>query len=99
MVLVDIDPNTVYEIQTGTTAATTIIGVAEVGANATLTMGTVDTTTGSGKTVLSTTTGTTTTLNVKILELSPKVGNIAGDYAKFNVLINNHQLKTGTAGI
>lgn len=98
-VLVDVDPNTIYEIQTGTTAATTILGVAAVGQNVTLTMGTVDTTTGNGKTVLSTTAGTTTTLNVKILDLSQKVGNIAGDYAKFNVIINNHQYRAGTAGI
>lgn len=98
-VLVDTDPNTVYEIADSSSAQTTCIAATDVGNNATLSMGTVDTTTGNGKTVLGTTIGTTTTLNVKILGLSPKVGNAIGDYAKYLVLINNHQFRAGTAGI
>jgi hypothetical protein len=98
-VLVDVDPNTVYEIADSSTAQTTSIAITDIGQNATLSMGTVDTTTGNGKTVLGTTIGTTTTLNVKILALSPKVGNLVGDWAKYQVLINNHQFRAGTAGI
>jgi len=98
-VMVDTDPNTVYEIADSSSAQTTCIAATDVGNNATLSLGTVDTTTGNGKTVLGTTIGTTTTLNVKILGLSPKVGNAIGDYAKYLVLINNHQFRAGTAGI
>jgi hypothetical protein len=38
---------------------------------------------------------------VKILGLSPTVGNKIGDYAKYQVIINNHMFKggTGTAGV
>lgn len=98
-VMVDTDPNTVYEIADSSVAQTTCIAATDVANNATLALGTVDTTTGNGKTVLGTTIGTTTTLNVKILGLSPKVGNAIGDYAKYLVLINNHQFRAGTAGI
>lgn len=98
-VMVDTDPNTVYEIADSSSAQTTCIAATDVGNNATLSLGTVDTTTGNGKTVLGTTIGTTTTLDVKILGLSPKVGNAIGDYAKYLVLINNHQFRAGTAGI
>jgi hypothetical protein len=98
-VLVDTDPNTIYEIADSSTAQTTCIAITDIGNNNTLAMGTVDTTTGNGRTVLGTTIGTTTTLNVKILGLSPKVGNAVGDYAKYLVVINNHQFRAGTAGI
>ena len=98
-VLVDVDPNTVYEVQTGTTAATTIIGVADVGNGCSYTAGTVDTTTGNGKSVLGTTLATTATTNLKVLEVSPRVGNIPGDYCKFLVLINNHAYKAGATGM
>lgn len=98
-VRVDTDPNTVYEIADSSAAQTTSIAATDIGNNATLSLGTVDTTTGNGKTVLGTTIGTTTTLDVKILGLSPKVGNAIGDYAKYLVLINNHQFRAGTAGI
>ncbi|MBV5327098.1 MAG: hypothetical protein JZU65_05585 [Chlorobium sp.] len=98
-VMVDTDPMTVYEIADSNGVQTTCIAATDVGNNATLSLGTVDTTTGNGKTVLGTTIGTTTTLNVKILGLSPKVGNAIGDYAKYLVLINNHQFRAGTAGI
>lgn len=98
-VMVDTDPNTVYEIADSNSVQTTCIAATDIGNNATLSLGTVDTTTGNGKTVLGTTIGTTTTLNVKILGLSPKVGNAIGDYAKYLVLINNHQFRAGTAGI
>jgi hypothetical protein len=97
--LVDTDPNTIYEIADSSSAQTTCIAATDVGNNATLALGTVDTTTGNGKTVLGTTIGTTTTLNVKIIGLSPRVGNAIGDYAKYEVLINNHNYRTGTAGI
>lgn len=98
-VLCDTDPNTVYEVQEGSTSA--VLTAAAVGSNAGLTMGTVDTTTGNGKTVLNNSAvGTTTALECKILRLAPKVGNLIGDNAKWDVMINNHQFRAaGTAGI
>ena len=100
-VLVDTDPNTVYEVADSSTAQTTCLAASDIGSNITAAMGTVNTTTGNGNTVLGTTKGTTTNLELKILRLSPKVGNLIGDYAKYQVLINNHvyQRATGSAGI
>ena len=98
-VLVDCDPNTIFEIQTGTTAATTIIGVAAVGNGCSYATGTVSTTTGNGLSVLGTTLATTAATNLKVLEVSPRVGNIVGDYCKFLVLINNHAYKAGANGL
>ena len=98
-VLVDTDPSTIFEIADSGTAQTTCLAATDVGSNGTISMGTVDTTTGNGKCVLGTTVGTTTTMNVKIIGLSPKVGNAIGDYAKYLVTINNHYYSAGTAGI
>lgn len=97
--LVDVDPNTIYEVQETSSAATTYIAAASVGQNAALALGTVDTTTGNGKTVLTTTVGTTTTLDVQILRLSPKVGNAIGQYAKWLVRLNNNQYKANATAV
>jgi hypothetical protein len=51
-VLVDTDPNTIYEIADSSSAQTTCLAVADVGLNVLLAPGTVDTTTGNSKTVL-----------------------------------------------
>lgn len=99
-ILVDTDPATVFEVQDGPTTAT--LTAAAIGSNIGLIMGTVDTTTGNGKTVLNNgAVGTTTALECKLLRLSPKVGNLIGDYAKYQVIINNHiyNRSTGSAGI
>lgn len=97
--LVDTDPNTVYEVQETSAAATTYIAAASVGLNATLSLGTVDTTTGNGKTVLTTTVATTATLDVQILRLAPKADNAIGQYAKWLVRLNNNQYKANTTGV
>lgn len=95
-VFVDTDPNTIYEVadssatQTTYLTTTTVTTALQQGYNYLLTMSTVDTTTGNGKVVLGTTVGTTTTMHVRVLGLSPKVGNELGAYAKYLVLINNH---------
>jgi len=99
-ILVDTDPNTIYEVSDSDTVAnTTCIAITDIGQNCTLALGTVDTTTGNGKTVLGTTIGTTTTLDVKILGLSPKVGNLVGDYAKYLVKINRSSYANNVAGL
>lgn len=97
--LVETDPNTIYEVQETSASTSTYIAAASVGLNATLSMGTVDTTTGNGKTVLTTTVATTTTLDVQILRLSPAVGNAIGQYAKWLVRLNNNQYKANTTGV
>jgi hypothetical protein len=98
-ILVDTDSNTIYEVSDSDTVAnTTCIAITDIGQNATLQLGTVDTNTGNGKTVLSTSIGTTTTLDVKILGLSPKVGNLVGDYAKYLVKINRHAYANSVIG-
>jgi hypothetical protein len=98
-ILVDTDPNTIFEIADSSSAQTTSMAITDIGNNVGLVMGTVDTTTGNGKTVLGTTIGTTTALECKILRLSPKVGNAVGDWAKYQVIINNHQYRAGTSGL
>lgn len=98
-ILADTDPNTIFEIQDSSSAQTTCLAATDIGSNCAIAHGTVDTTTGNGKTVLGTTVGTTTTMNVKIIGLSQKVGNKIGDYAKYLVVINNHTFNGGTAGI
>lgn len=99
--LVDTDPNTVYEIQEATTSATSMVTTSLGGINAALSLGTLDTTTGNGKTVLSTTYYTNaTTGDVQILRLKPEVGNAMGSaYAKWLVRLNNHQYVNKQTGI
>ena len=98
-ILVDIDPNTIFEVQDSNTTKTTGLAVTTIGLNVDLLMGTVDTVTGNGKTILEgTTAATTANLPVKILRLSPKVGNEVGSYAKWQVLLNAHAFKAAVAG-
>jgi len=98
-ILVDIDPNTIFEVQDSNTTKTTGLAVTAIGLNVDLLMGTVDTVTGNGKTILEgTTAATTANLPVKILRLSPKVGNEVGSYAKWQVLLNAHAFKAAVAG-
>lgn len=97
-IYVNVDPNTVYWIQenTGGTALT----AAEIGLNSNLVLGTVDTVTGNGKTVLSNAAeATTSTLDVQILGLAPIVGNEIGTNAVWEVRINKNQYKESTTGI
>lgn len=87
-----------YEIQevSGGTALT----AAAVGLNANVTMGTVDTVTGNGKTVLNNATeATTNSLDVQIIGLAPKIGNALGDSAIWHVRLNRCQYVNATTGI
>ena len=98
-ILVETDPNTIFDIQESSASTSAFIAATQIGENGTLTLGTVDTTTGNGKTVLSTTSGTATTLDVQILRLAPTVGNAIGQFAKWQVRLNLNQYKTGTTGV
>ena len=64
--------------------------------------GTGNTATGlSGASIDNASEDTTATLNLKILDLTPKPGNVVGSFANWLVAWNNHEFKggTGTAGV
>lgn len=97
-VYVNTDPNAVYHIQEINTG--TALTATEVGLNANVALGTVDTVTGNGKTVLTNTTeAVTATLDVQILRLAPIVGNAMGAGAIWEVRINKNQYVNATTGI
>lgn len=87
------DPNILCEVQ-----ANGVVPTADVGSNANIVVGAGSTTTGaSGMQLDYSTTGTTATLPLKIIELVQRPDNdISSTNAKFLVKINNHQLSTGT---
>lgn len=97
-IYVDTDPNTVYEVQETSTSSTNYIAATSVGLNGTMSLGTVDTTTGNSKTVISTTVATNTTYDVQILRLKPAVDNSIGQYAKWLVRLNQNQFRPSTIG-
>lgn len=97
-IYVDTDPNTIYAVQEDSVGGA--LAAADVGNNANLVLGTVDTTTGNGKTMLdSSTKATTATLDVQILRLLPAVNNAIGNYGKWLVRLNKNQYANGTTGI
>ncbi len=87
------DPNVLFEVQANGTVPT-----ADVGSNANIVVGSGSTVTGqSGMQLDYSTTGTTATLPLKIIELVQRPDNdISSTNAKFLVKLNNHQLQTGT---
>lgn len=94
------DPNVVFEIQE--VSGGTALAAADVGLNSDIVVGSGSTTTGlSGMELKNDAEDTTATLQLKILGLSPVIGNAIGEHAKWLVKINNHQLgsHTGTAGV
>lgn len=103
-VLVADDPNILFEIQEGTTAAAagTALTAAAIGNNANFVITAGATTVSDSKTVLDNATeNTTATLNLKLMGLAQREDNAFGSYAKWIVKINNHQYgsHTGTAGV
>ena len=92
------DPDTVFEVQEDSVGGA--LAAADIGLNANLVLGTVDTVTGNGKTMLDTSTkNTTNTLDVQILGLKQEVGNEFGNYAKVLVKINKSQFVNGATGV
>lgn len=80
-----------------------VIGIAAVGLNANLTVGTVDATTHIDSTTLDTSTpATTAAFQLKILRATPE-GQLSNDAtlagAEWEVMINNHALMPGVVGI
>lgn len=90
------DPNVVFEVQEiGTGTALT---AAAVGLNANLEIGTGNGYV-SGWMVGNDDEASTATLQVKLLGLARRPDNAFGQYAKWNVLINAHELRAGTDGV
>jgi hypothetical protein len=88
------DPNVVFEVQEGGTPLT----AANVGQNTNLTI--VDANNFLSQVVLDNADAATgATLQVKLLGLVQRVDNAFGQYAKWLVKINNHELAAGTAGV
>lgn len=79
------DPNVVFEVRTGGGAAA--VGIADIGANFELTVGTVNALTGQSTTLVDDATGpaTTATYPVKMVNIAPTVNSNFND----NSLVNN----------
>ena len=93
------DPDVIFECQeigTGTQFTS-----AEIGLNCNFTLGTAGVAPFSGALLDNATEAGTSTLNCKLLGLSqyPAGTNVFGAYAKWLVLLNNHELKAGTTGV
>lgn len=90
------DPNIIFEIQEiGTGTPLTAVAV---GLNGDLESGTGNGYV-SGWMLGNDNEGTTATLQVKLLGLVQRFGNAFGQYAKWLVLINNHELRVGSDGV
>lgn len=96
------DPNVIFTIQEtdGSGAAGTPLALADRNLNANFRVGTGSTATGlSGASINNATEAVTSTLNLKIIGLDPHPGNAVGSFANWLVMINNHDYRTGTAGV
>lgn len=90
------DPFAIFEVQEIGTG--TPLTVADVGLNANLSSGTNNGYV-SGWLLNNSGAATGATIQVRLLGLSRRSDNAFGQYAKWRVLINAHELKVGSAGI
>ena len=98
ILLVDVDPNTLFEIQevSGGTALT----ANDAGLNANFVVGTGSTTTAlSGVELNNSGEAVTSTLDLNIVGLVDRTDNAIGEHAKWLVRINRHQYANQVAGI
>lgn len=96
------DPNVVFTIQETNNlgAAGTPLALADRGLNANFLYTAGSAATGmSAASLDNTTEATTSTLNLKILQLDPTPGNAVGSFANWLVMINNHLYRGGVTGI
>lgn len=96
------DPDVVFTVQetNAAGAAGTPLALADVGLNANLRIGTGNAVTGnSGASLNNETEAVTATLDVKILRLDPYPGNAVGNFANWEVKLNNHRYAAGVAGV
>jgi len=98
LVLVETNPNTLFEIQevSGGTALT----ANDAGLNADFVVGSGSTTTGlSGVELDNSTEATSNTLDLQIVGFVNRADNVIGEHAKWLVRINRHQFANQVAGI
>lgn len=95
-VMVIDDPRVIFEAQEDSIGQN--LAATDVGLNVNLVAGTNN---GylSGWMIDSSTAGTGSTIQAKILQLAPRPGNAIGQYGKWWVLINNHELMGGVTGV
>ncbi len=97
-VLVADDPNLIFEIQE--TTGGTPLTAADIGLNASIAIGSPNTTTGlSGATLNNATEATTNTLALKIFGFPARPSNEIGDSARWLVRINRHRYVDQLAGV
>lgn len=89
------DPNVIFEVQD---SGGTALAAADTGLNTNLVSG-ANNGFVSGWTVDGADKATTSTLQVKLLGLAQRTDNAFGQYAKWLVKINNHELAAGTTGV
>lgn len=98
LIMVDTNPNSVFEIQevSGGTALT----AADIGLNANFVVGSGNTTTGySGVELNNGTEATGNTLDLQIVGFVNRADNVIGEHAKWLVRINRHQFANQVAGV
>lgn len=91
------DPDVVYEIQEDSVGGA--LAATNVGHNGDIVVGSGNTTTGCSAGMLDSSdviSTTTSTANLRVLRLVQRQDNAIGDYAKWEVLINEHEHKTTT---
>lgn len=97
VILVDSNPETLFEVEADDSGGIT---VAQIGLNVDPIFGAGNTTSGaSGHQVDSSTAATTNTLGLRIVNLSMKADNAAGQYDKVIVKINKHAFANQIAGV
>lgn len=97
LLLVNDDPNALFEVQEGTGG--TPLTANDVGLNINFAAGSLSTVTGySGFTIDNSTEATTNTLDCKIIALVQREDNAIGDSAKWLVRLNKHQYVDQVAG-
>lgn len=90
------DPNVIFEVQEDSVGGS--LAATDVGSN-------VDLIAGANNGFISqwlldsSSVNTGATRQLKILRLAPRIDNAIGTYGKWWVLINNHELKAGVAGV
>lgn len=93
------DPNAIFEIQDNSNGANNL-SATSIGENANIIYSAPQGGALVSGTMLDVTTpATTATLNLKILGLVRRVDNAFGQYAKWNVMINNHVFRGGVTGV
>lgn len=98
VVLVDDDPNTLFEIQDVGTG--TPLTINDIGLNINISVGSGNTATGwSGVVFDNASEASTNTLDLKIVDFVNRVDNEAGQYAKYLVRINRHRFANQIAGV